>query len=322
MHLLSPHDVLQDGLRFVHVKYNPQKSNASQQKIFHKHYASSPVTIANMWYDIQTTELPVPDHKGCPSKVRGWLNIGEKEKSEKGFKMFMISHYFVWTYEKNSGLIASRFGICERYARGECIWKWLARIAALKDLKIYSPDSIMDKNLELFPYTIDGVDCLTREIKHPKFNIDKGACSHKFNKCAAKYELAISVHHARCCYINGPYKGGEHDLKMFRQGKMKKKMQDLSKMGKKAIVDSGYRSSATVDEKNIFSFPDKMDSKELHAFKTRARLRHETFNGRLKMFNILQNRFRHGFDMHHFAFVAVVVIVQYQMDNGSPIFSV
>ena len=65
-----------------------------------------------------------------------------------------------------------------------------------------------------------------------------------------------------------------------------------------------------------------MDAKDLHAFKTRARLRHETFNGRLKMYGILQKRFRHSFDIHIFAFEAVVVTVQYQMDNGSPIFAV
>jgi hypothetical protein len=32
--------------------------------------------------------------------------------------------------------------------------------------------------------------------------------------------------------------------------------------------------------------------------------------------------FRHGFDKHGFALEAVVVIVQYQMGNGSPIFKV
>jgi hypothetical protein len=65
-----------------------------------------------------------------------------------------------------------------------------------------------------------------------------------------------------------------------------------------------------------------MDSKELKKLKTRSRLRHESFNGRIKAFGILQNKFRHGFEKHGFALEAVVVIVQYQMDNGSPIYKV
>jgi hypothetical protein len=45
-------------------------------------------------------------------------------------------------------------------------------------------------------------------------------------------------------------------------------------------------------------------------------------NGRLKCFGSLSAQaFRHGFDKHKFVFEAVVVTVQYQMDDGSPIFA-
>ena len=321
MLLLSPQDVLRQGLEYVNVNYRNKKSVACQVR-FQQHYGSSPIDIAAMWYDIQNEHLPKPNHKDCPQKYKQWVNLKEEEKSYRGFKMFMISHYFMWVYDKNSALLSSRFNICEPYCRGEHIWKWIVRIAALKKLKIYFPKSVSNPKMENFVYTIDGVDCETREIKHKKYNIDQKACSHKFNHCAAKYELAISVFHAQCCSINGPYKGGEHDLSMFCQGKMKDEMKRLSVMGKKAIVDRGYKNGADSDESKYFSFPDLMDTKDLHSFKTRARLRHETFNGRLKMFNILQKRFRHNFDIHVFAFEAVVVTVQYQMDNGSPIFAV
>ena len=168
---------------------------------------------------------------------------------------------------------------------------------------------------------MDGVDCVTNEKKHPVYNIDTKACSHKSKHCAVKYKLAVSVHHAQCCSINGPHIGGVHDLTMFWKGKLSKKMKYLSTMGKKAIVDGGYKGQSTVNEQHFFSFPDRMDSKKLHAFKTCARLQHETFNRRIKMFGALQNKFRHDYDMHIFVFEAVTVIVQYQMDNGSPIFS-
>ena len=95
--------------------------------------------------------------------------------------------------------------------------------------------------MEYFAYTIDGVDCETREIKHKKYNTNQKSDSHKFNHCAAKYKLAISVFHARWCSINGPYKGCEHDLSIFCQGGMKDEIKRLSVMGKKAIDDRGYK---------------------------------------------------------------------------------
>jgi hypothetical protein len=65
-----------------------------------------------------------------------------------------------------------------------------------------------------------------------------------------------------------------------------------------------------------------VDPPDLHTFKSRARIRQETFNHRLRCFSILSHTFTHGWDKHGSAFTEVVVIVQYQMDNGSPIFTV
>eukprot|EP00957_Ditylum_brightwellii_P177817 13544780-Ditylum_brightwellii.AAC.1 len=79
--------------------------------------------------------------------------------------------------------------------------------SSLEENKDPPPESTEDPNMELFCYTIDGVDCGTREIQHLSHNIDTKACSHKLNHCAAKYELIISVHHAGGCSINGRYKG-------------------------------------------------------------------------------------------------------------------
>jgi hypothetical protein len=49
---------------------------------------------------------------------------------------------------------------------------------------------------------------------------------------------------------------------------------------------------------------------------------HETFNSRLKNFHCLDDRFRHGIDKHKICFEAICVIVQYQLENGSPLFDV
>jgi hypothetical protein len=111
-------------------------------------------------------------------------------------------------------------------------------------------------------------------------------------------------------------------LTMFRKGGLKEKMKALPlKKLAKMIVDRGYRTDEK-DEQGMFAIPDMMDSKELKRFKTHTRLRHKNFNRRIKQFGIWNQKFRHGFDKHGFAFEAVVVIIQYQMENGSPIYKV
>ena len=118
-----------------------------------------------------------------------------------------------------------------------------------------------------------------------------------------------------CFWISGPHPGGKHDLAIFREG-----LKDKIRPGKLVIADRGYKTSMA-DEK-MLSTPEELDSPALNNFKSRARLRHETFNGRLKKFQCLSETFRHGPAKHKLAFEAVCVIAQYQMDNGSQIFAV
>ena len=54
----------------------------------------------------------------------------------------------------------------------------------------------------------------------------------------------------------------------------------------KMVVDKGYRSKIK-EEKDVFSCPNKMDSKELGEHKTQCCLQHESFNGGLKKFGML-----------------------------------
>ena len=92
---------------------------------------------------------------------------------------------------------------------------------------------------------------------------------------------------------------------------------DATPAGKKGIADQGYQG-----EKEMLCTPNSYDSAELRTFKGRARARHETFNSRIKNFACLEQRFRHGMEKHKICFEAVCVIVQYQMENGAPLFDV
>lgn len=96
-------------------------------------------------------------------------------------------------------------------------------------------------------------------------------------------------------------------------------MEKLKEAKKVCIVDRGFRMEDKSLEKSL-CFPDLMDDKKTHEFKTRARLRQEIYNARLKYFSSLAQTFEYGFDRHKIVVHAVAVTVQYQMDCGNPIF--
>ncbi len=69
-------------------------------------------------------------------------------------------------------------------------------------------------------------------------------------------------------------------------------------------------------------------SSKFKEFLARAKNRQETFHWRLKSFNILGHRFRHGvstkkrMELHKLAVWAVAGVIQYDYENGHPPFDV
>ena len=294
MMLLMPSEVLEQGLRFVNLDRLIGKKSA--EVWFRKHYGSGSLDLAEMWYDLNNTDIEE-------------AKLDEVEKSMSGFKKFMVAHHFIWTYPKNSYQLASRMGVCECYARGEPLWKWVKKIAALKAKKI-----VWDRDdcPEIFALSIDVTDFQTWEKQHDTYNQDPANCSRKFNHCGVKYEIGLSIFESKIQWINGPYKGSVHDITIFRD-KLKAKMPE----GKIGIVDRGYQGEA-----GLLAVPNDKDPKPLRNFKSRARCRHEALNGRIGKFKCLYEPFRHGWDKHKIALEAVCVAVQYQMDNGAELFAV
>lgn len=299
--LLLPIEVRDKGLHYC-AGSNDRCSDATKAKQFHALYGSSPLVVAGLWNDLTVTNIP-------------GAVLGEQEKTEAGFKMFLVAQYFLWTYPKNSYLIAAQFGIGERYSCGEPIWKWVGKIAAMKEKKIVWDCRLDRPTSETFIVTVDGTDFRMQEIKHPTLPLDRSQFSHKFNHGALKYEIALSIFRPQCVWISGPHPGGKHDLAIFREG-----LKGKIRPGKLVIADRGYTTSR-VDEK-MMSTPEELDSQALKNFKSRARQRHETFNGRLKKFQVLSDTFRHGQDKHKLAFEAVCVIAQYKMENGFQVYAV
>jgi hypothetical protein len=108
----------------------------------------------------------------------------------------------------------------------------------------------------------------------------------------------------------------------FNGGKKKDKVKDANCLGamipenKRAIGDSGFRGSAKV------STTKPNHTKETKKFMSRARSRMETLFQRFRVFGILNQRFRHDLEIHSHILHAVAVIVQYDMENGHPLFDV
>ena len=73
---------------------------------------------------------------------------------------------------------------------------------------------------------------------------------------------------------------------------------------------------------NVLGIPNPSDSKQLRKFKRRAGARQETINARLKSFKCMSEKFRHTPNKHGLFFDAVIVILQFQMENGSPLFDI
>ena len=118
-----------------------------------------------------------------------------------------------------------------------------------------------------------------------------------------------------CC----PCSAGKHDITIFRKKLKGKMLESSARTGVqyRGLGDRGYRG-----ESGLLSIPSSQDTPEVSDFKGRALSRQETFNARLKNFNCLEDRFRHGTKKHAHCFYACVVIVQLQMDNGFPVFLV
>jgi len=310
---MLPDKVIRFGLEYIGLPKERQSSmsQAFKEQVFHWHYGSNPLDIAEIWYDLQQNQ-----YEGA--------FLTDKENTLKGFKRYMIAHFFLWTYPRNAGLMSTRFDIAERYCRGQELWKWIKKIAALAAKKIKWDYSLGDPEKSAFVGSIDCVDCKIWEKRsHYHLNIDSGLCSHKMSHAALKYEIVMDISRAKCMSIVQA-KAGEHDMNVFRMSTKDKML--MMPSSKKLIADSIYRKGRKPEQQNeatMFSIPSSLDDLELKRFKSRARARHESFNGRLKFFAFLRDGYRGTcFDLHKEAFTAICVIVQYQMDNGTPIFDV
>ena len=297
--LYKEDDVLRFGLKIATGREEYKHSDY----IFHSLYGSSAAVLAAQFGDLQTTSVP-------------GARLTAKENSDKGLRSFLIAHFWLWTRPKNVVLMSTRFGVCEDYCQGRYLWDWVKRIGLLRREKIRWRDrGMVQVGGEKFTVSLDGTDFKTWEPKHPTLPIDTKYASHKFLSAGFRYEIALSVRTGKCVWISGPHKAGKHDMTVFREG-----LKQMIQPGDVVIADRGYQTSRA--DESFMSTPNGQDSIEVARFKTLVRSRHETYNGRIKMYASMENCWKHGIEKHRWAFLAVATTVQYHLEEGNGLFEV
>jgi DDE superfamily endonuclease len=126
--------------------------------------------------------------------------------------------------------------------------------------------------------------------------------------------VVIDIYRQKVLRIYGPRHAGENDITVFR---LPGGIMELIPPGKKLIGDSGFRG-----EPDKITTPSKHDSLDVEKLKQRARACQETFFKRIKDYQILRQEFRSEMQYHQMVFEAVCVLVQYDMENGHPLFEI
>jgi hypothetical protein len=230
----------------------------------------------------------------------------DEAKEEDAFVKFMAGMCFLRKYDEWID-IASRFDMNTDEAADAC-WLVVARVAALKPFKIrWLEDDEWDTiNIA----SVDGSHCLTNERRCPDIRRDPKNYSHKFHMAGINHEIAIHLWENRCVHARTTL-ASKHDGTIFL-GELVDKIPE----GKRVIADRGYQVKPWEAKKKL-AIPNPLDRPEVAQFKSEARSRHENYNGLLKVYKCLAQRFRHSKEKQMMCFDAVIVLVQYAIEDTS-----
>jgi hypothetical protein len=149
------------------------------------------------------------------------------------------------------------------------------------------------------------------ELRHlPKESWDwlRSWHSHKFNKYAIKYELGVHVKTGRIVWFHGAFRGGMHDLNIFRS-----KLLPLLEPGEMILADRGYVGSMSIITPTKGSpFRAFVRSPE-DSILNKVRAKVEIVIGRMKYFNILTDKFRGDLKTHRGIFDVICRLTNLMM---------
>jgi hypothetical protein len=139
--------------------------------------------------------------------------------------------------------------------------------------------------------------------------------SHKYaGKSALQYKLGIDILKGNLVWVEGPYPAGAWpDIKIFLSS-----LAGHLLPGERVEANNGY-----VGHPNKIKCPNNDSNPERNlGMQSAVRSCHETFNGRLKNWEILETTYRHDIGLHGTVFTACAVITQLNVANGELLFEV
>lgn len=299
MVILTAKQMLQKGLTVANVSRERQRrlSMPTQYRKFKAHYGIHPLHAARVWRDFHVTTI-AEAHVNNDANVLGFLaalNFLKVYASEDIRADFMGDHMHL------------------NQMRDET-WMNVRRMAALKPLKIVWPDHWETT----FIGTVDGTHIDIQEPRDPEVRKNRMWYSHKSNTAALNYEIAVAIFESKIVHAKCGDPASTHDLTVFRM-----ELSNKIPPGKRVIADKAYISK---EESHVLSTYNQFDSEEVKEFKRRAKARQECLNAKLKEFNCVSHEFRHKGEKAQLCFDAVIVLVQYVIEDtgphGQPLFDV
>ena len=299
-YVVSPAQMLRRGLRLCNIADFKQQRRLEKTNVgdFKSLFGRHPIHQCRLWRDLQTT------------------NIAEAKMSEEearhpnGLRGFLMAQHFLFSYGtlKNR---AALFGGEDKYLVDNLTWKFVFRMEALKPQKIVWP---VWNNGETFVGSLDGTCTRDQEPRDPAVRVNGKNYCKKFNMAGRNHEIVIDLWSSRCVHAKLSDAGSVHDLTAFRQELVNKVVP-----GQRLICDRGYTSFKD-DEHLILSFPNPLDEQTpgLVEFKAESRARQENYNKRLKDYDCLDDTFIHSIRKQDACFAAVVVNVQYAIEDTGP----
>ncbi|CAB9515385.1 unknown protein [Seminavis robusta] len=254
-----------------------------------------------------------------PLNYRGMQNAGlittdvaeaYLQPAECNLDHFLYTMHFLKAYPREKQR-QNKWHICDQILR-DTGWLIAGKIAAMKIFKIVW----LDTGDDIWVGSVDGTHIKSWEPTHDKYPKDRTAFSFKHHFSGFNCEIALSLKESKIIWINGPFKAGTNDIKMFTsEGGLADKHRET---GQRVIADHGYKG-----HDDVISRPNSLDSAKVSKFKNRARSRHEAVNGLLKHFKCTDSSsFRHGIEKFSICFEASAVVTQYQMELGEPLFEI
>ena len=279
---------------------------------FREFFGTSLVVVEKVWALLENNFL-LPD--GCSPKHLLW------------------ALHFMKVYPKQSvgcSTVGAIEGAVDPKTHRKWVWAFIEAIAEVQD-EVVSTQCLNFFNYNIFSHTTlqpqivfesrlgshDLLNDCTMTVDGTDFRIpQKGPsfASHKYaGKSAVRYELGVDIIAGNLVWSHGPFPAGLYnDIKIFNLC-----LRHWLEPGERVEADEGYRGHA-----DKVKGPGNDVSSKNSEMQGRVRARHETLNGRLKNWGILNQVFRHDVRLHGMVFGACAVLTQLTIENGEPLFEV